>query len=244
MKKTQCLAGMLLLQLATFSNAATMIELKDSEGVVQHMYIEGSTVRVDDFDGEKTSAYMLMDTKNKKMFVVDIVKKQVMDMSAMYNMGMNQGAPKTPKLQVSLDKKGGGPKVAGYSTEHFELSVNGQKCADEYLSVEALKALGEKVFEQFVEQFSEDSGQYDNVCDGADREISRLYLKYGFPLKTVNAQGVTESEVLKINTKAALPPGGVDMPSGYEMVDMSKMMPPMPGGASGEMDPAQMPHMH
>ena len=241
MRKTQLFSAALLFQLASYGSAATLIELKDSEGSVQHMYIEGGSMRVEDLDPERASTYMLMDTKKKKMYVVDTAQKQIMDMSPMYNMDMNHAGPKTQKPQVAFNKKGSGPKVAGYATEHYELSIDGKKCADEYLSVEALKVLGEKVFEQFIEPFSEESGQYEDVCDGADREVSRLYLKYGFPLKTINAQGVTESEVLKITPKVSLPPGGMDLPSGYKMVDMSTMMQNMPG-AGGGMDPESMPH--
>ena len=121
---------------AASAQAATLIETRDGEGIRQSMWIDGPRMRV-----EQTGAseYMLIDHQRGKMYAVNPEANEALDMSGMLS-GDSSGAP--PRVQAELKHKGGGPTIAGYPTEHYELMVSGQKCSDEYLSQEALTDTG------------------------------------------------------------------------------------------------------
>ncbi len=227
--------------------AATLIETQDGEGMRQSMWIDGPRMRV-----EQTGAseYMLIDHQREKMYVVNPEANEVLDMSSMLA-GKNSGA--APKIQAELKHKGGGPSIAGYPTEHYELIVNGQKCSDEYLSREALADTGAAdLFDAMAKMTAGETvgaaAMMMDPCDLADLTLTDAYRERGMPMRVMDDDGMLNTEVVRIDKNAGTPQGGFDVPSGYEVVDFQQMMqqamPPgaMPGMPEG-VTPEQMQQM-
>lgn len=240
---------MTALSVTPVSDAATLIESTDGKGTTQKMWLEGNKARVDT-SGEKS--YMLLDAQANKMFVVDREERSVLDMSSY--LGKEPGPDEGRNYAVTVTKKGGGPKIAGYPTVHYELLVDRKKCSDEYLSEAAMKDVQSNlIFETMSKMGAEQmegipSGMLD-PCDRADAAYGEIYSRKGLPLRSVNRDGSLDYEVTKISKNAATPPGGFEVPSGYTVKDMKKMMekampgmPPMTGMPE-DVTPEQMQEM-
>jgi hypothetical protein len=242
----------------THSQAATLIESKDSQGTLTKMWIEGSAMRVD-IDNQPT--YMLFDVKKKKMYAVDSEKREAMDMSHLFNEDSKNISDQT-EYEVKFDKQGKGPVVAGYDTVHYESNVNGMKCADEYLSKKAFDDIASleifKALSKMADSARMDMGKQD-PCDSSDKNALANYKKFGYPLKMVDNDGSTESEVIRISLRVAKPKKDFQVPDGYQIVNLQQMMkeqmkympprgdnpapPQMEGRGSQEMDPAEIQRM-
>jgi hypothetical protein len=236
--------------LATSSFAVTLVISKTEEGEIQQMWIEDSKMRVD--MSEQTS-YLLIDTKDKKMYAVDTAHKSVMDMSSSLNRKAGENAAKE-KYKVTYESRGKGPEIAGYATRHYEFFVNGNKCSDEYLSE---KAMSHMKADDFFESMSnlgamEMEGMPPEMiepCMAAHAKSGEIYKKEGIPLKIVEADGATEYEVLKIDKNASLPEGGFDMPPGYPVQSLDAMLQesmkrmPQTGNMPENVDPKELQKM-
>ena len=236
---------------ATVSRAATLIESKDKEGGIQKMWIQGSKMRMD-FSHEK--GYSLFDAKARKMYVVNPNEKTIMDVSWTLEETKTSGKS---KYKIKFTKKGSGPSIAGYATNHFEFFVNDNKCKDEFLSLKALNDIeAHEIFDAMPKQGPMDlEGMPPGMispCDAVAASLGEQYKKYGFPLRIIDKTGTVDSEVTRISKNSPPPRGGFDPPSGYtvrKMGDMNKMMREMPqkGDSMPEMpkdfDPEKMQKM-
>lgn len=247
----------------TQSQAATLIESKDGQGTIIKMWLEGSAMRV---DIGNQSSYMLFDVKKKKMYAVDPAKREAMDMSHLFNED-NKNVPGTPEHEIQFDKQGKGPVIAGYDTVHYQSSVNGMKCTEEYLSKKAFDDIASlEVFEALSKMTqSAQSGMSmmgvgrQDPCDSAHGSAIELYQKYGYPLKLVKNDGSVNSEVIRILLRVKKAKKDFQVPDGYQVIDLGQMineqmkylpqrgnnqaMPQMNRMDSQEMDPAEIQRM-
>jgi len=140
-----------------------------------------------------------------------------MDMSSILQ---GKSAPGKVKPSVTMQSRGKGPVIAGYATQHYQFLVNGTKCTDEYLSVQAMQTM-----EQLGEMGME-VGAMANMdpCETVGLALQDIYGQYGFPLRIVDRYGSLDTEVLKIDTHATLPPGGFELPAGYPVKRFDEMM--------------------
>jgi len=254
-RKTVLLIAAVMCLSISQSQAATLIESKDNQGTLTKMWIEGSMMRV---DIAKQSSYMLFDVKNKKMYAVDPAKREVIDMSHLFNED-NKSLPGRPEHKIKLDKRGNGPVIAGYSTLHYQSSVNGMKCADEYLSKKAFDDIASLEIFEALSKMAESSrmgmGTQD-PCESADKNAMQNYKINGYPLKLVKSDGSVYSEVTRISLKVIKPKSDFQVPDGYRVIDFGQMMDEqmkfMPKGSNNqampqmdrlenqEMNPAEM----
>lgn len=213
---------MILTCVCQAATAVTLIELKQADGSGEKVYIDGMMVRI---ESSIDPGYVILDGSKGNMFLVSPTEKQIMDMGHM--MSQEQKSKKS-KYDIKFISKGNGPKIAGYKTKKYEVRVNGQKCSDEYLSTKMPKDLGiQKTFEKISTMFNgPDMGMMPgmNACMMAEQDITASYSKYGYPMRTVDANGKLESEVVKLTKKAAMPSGGFSLPKGYKRVDVGQMM--------------------
>ena len=238
MLKLLCIFGVLAVQQAAF--AAVLIESKQGNGSIDKVYIKGAQVRI---DSSAEPGYVLINTDKGTMHAVNHTEKQIMDIGEAISQN-KQEMPNKNKYNIKFTRKGSGPTIAGYSTTHYVVMVNGQKCSDEYTSKKMMNDLGvEKTFKKLMAMFKDlvpdMSGMMNqDPCMAAEQQISENYMKHGFPMRSVNKDGSLETEVVRIKKKASVPAGGFDFPKGYKMVDMSQMMQGMP--AMPQMSPEQM----
>lgn len=203
-------------------SALSLIETKQADGSIEKIYIDGLKVRI---ESGSEPGYVLIDGGKGSMFIVSSEEKQIVDMSHLMGQGKRESKS---AYQIKFVNKGDGPAIAGYATKHYEIRVNGKKCADEFTSTKMPKDLGmEKAFEKISAMFNEpDMGMMPGMdaCTKADEQISHLYSEYGYPMRSLDAGGNLESEVVGVKKKANMPSGGFDLPEGYQRVDMGKMM--------------------
>lgn len=260
-RKTVLLVAVVWFLSISSSHGATLIESKDGQGAVTKMWVEGSAMRI---DIGNQSSYLLFDVENKKMYTVDPAKREAMDMSHLFN-DDNKSIPDKPGNNIQFDKQGKGPDIAGYSTVHYQSSVNGMKCTEEYLSKKAFDDIDSlEVFEalsKMTESAEMEVGMMmaQDPCDSAHASSIKLYQKYGYPLKLMKNDGSVSSEVMKISLKVAKPQKDFQVPDGYQIVDLGQMiseqmkympqgnnpqgMPQMKGMGSQEVDPAEIQRM-
>lgn len=228
---TVCLAMTTALPMCGIS-AATLIEERDSE-MSTIMYIEGGKMRAQT-PGE--DGYMLMDLRARTMFTISPSEKQAVDMTSMvFGQASTEKSAAARSVKSSLDKVGFGPEIAGYATEHYVLTANGRKCEEYFTSKEAFQDSGWAEMWNDLEQAFKDmavSEEDADDCDLASAEEADP-AKIGWPLKTIDAQGLV-SEVVRIEQNATVPPGGFEVPAGYTVVSMQELLSgAMMGGAVG-----------
>jgi len=262
MRKTVLLVAIAWFLSISSSHGATLVESKDDQGMVMKMWLDGSVMRID-IGNEPT--YMLFDVKKKKMYAVDPAKREAMDMSNLFNED-NRNTTGQPAHTIQFEKQGKGPVIAGYDTVHYQATVNGMKCSDEYLSKKAFNDIGSlEIFEALSTMAESASMGMDmgmetpDPCESVQANAMEIYEKHGYPLKMVENDGSIDSEVIKISLKVAKPQKDFQVPDGYQIIDLGQMMneqmkympqggnprgmPQMNGRDSQEMDPAEMQRM-
>lgn len=216
--------------------SATLIKFKDdSAGVSSEVWVSGSKARISMPEG---GGYMIMDLKEHRQYMVSVAEKRVVDMTDMSEQMKNmpgRGASENPlPLDLKVEKKGGGPKIAGFATERYIVSVAGKVCFEEFLSESALRAGDVKKFTDAMSVMSDNvSGGSDGTpCDRAEAEMAQRYGKLGVPLRSVDAQGNVIHEVIELNTAFEAPAGAFGFPPGFQRTTleemMREMMPQMP----------------
>ena len=202
-------------------SAATLIEMKESDGSTVKMWVEGSKMRVDSDEG-----YAITDMEKRKMYYISPAEGTVMDMSSIL-------APQSPvaetgeQMKVDVKKMGAGPDIAGYSTQHYKVSVQGDHCKDIFLSTKAMDDMASKDIIKYMQDMSdtgieEMEAQWSSPCDHADQGID--YVKLGFPMRTVDIENNSVEEVKSIQLNAMIPAGGFELPKGMQIIDMGQMM--------------------
>lgn len=221
------IAGFLgALMYAAGLDAATLVEMVDLDGEGARMWFEGAKMRQ-----EAEGGYVLMDWDARKMYLVSLEDGMAMDMSHML-------APKPGGgdggrgVDASIDKVGDGPRIAGYDTVHYEISVGGEHCRDVFVSAKAMRDMASKdLVERLQQMESSDMEEMDtewgSPCDHADQAVD--FTELGFPLRTVYVESGEVDEVRRIVLDAGTPDGGFEVPAGMQIVDMSQMMQMMQG---------------
>jgi len=216
---------------STLADAAALIEQRDGEATAL-MYIEGGKMRI---ETRGQPEYALMDLKSRSMFLVNPTEKRALDMSAGFRQKAGEAGVKAA-VDARLEKKGAGPEIAGYATEHYVLIANGKKCQDIYASRQAFRDSGwAELWDDFGKAFKEMSTGGEDPCDIADETVVDP-AKVGWPLKTITADGDV-METVRIENNVATPAGGFDVPVGYHVISLQDMVSEMirnSGAASGD----------
>ena len=213
---------------ASVAQADSQITIKDKRGGVNLISTNGEKVRMQD---QGDSSYVIGVYLSGQFYSVDPERKQVMliDMNAMPE--STSTADSSNPVTISLDKKGKGPKIAGYKTKEIVLNANGQYCGTVFGSKKVLKKKGISELFEFMNRIRQQSmkmmGAYRasiDVCEQAFEDLSLSFKKTGAPLRMLNAQGQIESEVTKIKTGKKIDPGYYEYPSDYTVVTMADQM--------------------
>jgi len=204
--------------------AATLIEERDSESVNQ-MWVEGGRMRAQT-RGEP--GYALMDLRKRTMFMVNTERKRAVDMSTtVFGKRGASAAGASSGAAGTLRRIGDGPTIAGYATEHYVVEVDGETCEELYVSRQAFHDSGwaemwAETGKAFREMAAEEEEDDADACDLADVQAADP-AKIGWPLKTVYPDGESTT-ITRIQKNAPLPPGGFEVPAGYQVISMQQMM--------------------
>jgi hypothetical protein len=211
------------------ATAGTVIEGHDEVGGAHKIFIDGKKVRIEADD----STYMLVDLEKQSFLGVDPTEKRVVDLSEFYKSDDNIKKVASP-LNVRMEKMGAGPKIAGFGTTHYRVSVNGTVCSDEYLSSPAAKLPDMSVFFATIVALSnpvhDEPGQSDavdqadSVCASAEEQLNNeLYAKNGIPLKVVSTKGEIVHEITRIRGKERIAASTFQVPKDYTRMTMQDM---------------------
>lgn len=217
---------LILFSLGTFAaEADTQITISDIQGGVSKISSNGERARMNS-KGDPTYAIAVYQTG--EFFVVNPERKEVM------NMDMNAMPEPTAtveagdQLAISLDKKGKGPKIAGYKTKEYVLKANGQNCGTIFGSKNLLKKKGVSELFEFMNRMRRQSmkmmGAFSgaaDICEQAMQDVSLSFEKTGAPLRMLNAQGELESEVTKVKTEKSIDAAYYDIPADFAVVSVA-----------------------
>ena len=210
------------------TQADTQITINDIRGGESKMSSNGKKARI---DSQGDSTYSIVNFKSDEFFVVDPQRKEVMNMDMSKMSESADASTPTSQVVIKLNKKGKGPKVAGYKTKEYELTANNQHCGTIFGSKKLLKKKGVSELFDFMNRMRLQSmkmmgafrGNMD-VCEQARQDVTLSFKKTGAPLRMLDAQGNVESEVTKVKTGKDIDSAYYDVPAGYKVVSVADQM--------------------
>ncbi len=221
--------ALLLTAAATPGLAATLIEGKDEGGESHRIMIDGDWARMEYGDGEPAE-YLLLNLANNQAYAVDREQKQVVDLSDAPDHPAPTETPHHPaKPAVTFMKKGTGPAVAGYPTEHYLLSAAGAPCGEHLVAPQTLTSDDVRRFIQAMLLFSQGqaAGDDDPVrepCAAAEDVADTEYTRLGLPMRVIDNEGQVVHEITAIRTVEGFPAGSFAIPADYTVTNPRKIM--------------------
>ena len=210
---------MLISILSTPLYAATVIDVQ-SMGHATQLLSDGRRARID-LPGE--DGYMLADFRSQGVLMVVPGKKQIIDMGA-----GNDDASAVPGPRVELKPRGKGPVIAGYNTIKYSLVAQGQQCGYVFGSKQALRdrELNQlfAVLKTMLDSQRNALGSFAafmNVCTLASMDFATHTDIIGLPMRMIDTNGLSLSEIKNIDTNAVVPTAVFEVPKGYKLVAMN-----------------------
>lgn len=218
MKAIPALTTGISLLFAPFALADTVVELV-SQGAETQFLTNGSKARI---NTRNQSEYMLVDFSDNSIYAVMPEKKQVIRVSDSIP-AISASAP--PDINVKLTPAGPGPEIAGFPTNRFAFSANGEDCGTVYGSKTALQGTSIdkllRAMSTMAEKHTRSLGAFAAAmppCQLARLEFSKHLDITGAPLRIQDASGNIDSSVKRISTEARVDAAAYVMPAGYENV--------------------------
>jgi hypothetical protein len=213
------------LSLCGTTQADTQIKVMDKDGESTTITSNGNFARLDD---SSESGYVLIDTRQQQLKMVDPQRRQVMVVDLK---NAKKTTQPTTQVKVSLNKIGKGPKIAGYSTDKYTLTADGKLCNTIYSSRTAINIKGIAELFDAMDTMEQQSinmmGGFRSMmdeCDEANMQSTKLFKTAGAPLRTIDADGQLESEVQSINNNAKIDKTYYQIPTAYQQVSMQQHM--------------------
>lgn len=236
------------------SGAATLVERQDMQGKTEKLTVSEDYARV---DTERKGFYTLVDLKKNKIFLIHTEKKEIVERSLQVpsDSALPEGMqlpPETPVKDAKLVEKEDGPEIAGYATKHYQITAEGEVCADSYLSAPAAEVAHLKGFLKVMEDVSMPPKEMITrmpPCTQAQLKLKADFFDKGLPLRSMSKEGTVTYEIKSIKTEVEVPADTFALPAGYKVLteeDMRKKMQEMleqrKGGHAG-MPPGLQPDM-
>ncbi|MDR2876584.1 MAG: hypothetical protein LBV36_00865 [Chromatiales bacterium] len=214
----------------TITYADVVISSVHSNDTPTRVLIASDMARIDTGD----SIYLLINLRSSKMYAIDDAGRYAMDMSSPIPTRQEHGELNTsavPLPTVRFEPRGKGPQIAGFATEHYRVSVNGQHCFDEFLAPTALK---QAPIQRFIETMSAASHNDEKralmqlteptrICEAAADIIDDYYPRLGIPLRTQDTLGRVIHNITAIDLNAPHDAAALRMPEGYEMLTRAEL---------------------
>jgi len=204
--------------------ADVQITIKGDKGLTSTFSSNGKMAHIKD---KEMPGYVVIDHASGEFNMIDTERGEIM------RTRIDKGglAANDSKVSVKLKDKGGGQKIAGYSTRKFEWIANGESCGTIFASSQLLKnnhvrAIIESM--RSMQQFSRSMGGgmrgIMSVCDQADMQLADVIDSSGVPMRVIDQNGNLVSEVLAVDTNKKFAASHYTLPSGMKVVDMSDKM--------------------
>ncbi len=222
------LLAAVLIFLTIPSIAATVIESRESGGNTGRISIEGEWVRFDDAGGSG-QGYLLMNAKQRRFYIVDPREQAIIEFTS------RSERDKRGDRKVEFRDIGEGPEIAGFPTRKYELVVDGKGCGQRLMSQQAaeiadlqrlLAAVGGLNPEAFMpEDMVQGFRDRTDPCDMAELQMDeKTRIGLGFPMKSMDGEGNTESEILSIRENVKIDSELFELPDDYTRTSVKEMM--------------------
>lgn len=221
--KTVSLISTITLLLCTLSvSADTVIEFKYNNTMSQ-LLTNGKMARI---NSRGSDDYMIVDFNTGTVFSVITKDKQITDLSSLVP---SISGFETPEVRLDIKAVGPGPMIAGYKTKQYRMSSGGEHCGTVFASVDALS--GSTIEHMFgalktlADSHLESLGGFAMVLPSCDLAKIRLVEKLrtiGAPMRILDTEGETESEITNIIKQAGVNPNDYAFPPSYRMVSMDE----------------------
>jgi len=204
--------------------ADVQITIKGDKGRNSTFSSDGKMARIED---KQMPGYVIIDHASGDFYMVDPQRGEIMKTS----MGKGGVAANDSKITVKLKDKGGGPKIAGYSTRKYELIANGESCGTIYASRKLLKNNNVRAIfdsmrsmQQHTRSMRGGMSGMMSVCDQANMQQADVIESSGVPMRMIDQNGKLESEVLAVDTNKKFAGNHYALPADMKVVDMSDKM--------------------
>jgi hypothetical protein len=236
MKFNKHLAGFTGLLYATLLSAnvwagtATVIQHHDQSGKIQKITITETKARM---DSDRPERYMILDLEAQKMFAVDGLEKQVMEVpiKADSNLAaLSPNAPEMPPIKTALVEKGEGQPLLGYPTRHYQITANGQVCSDNFVSAQASDIAHLQNFLTTMRELTHSRRAMMKMafafspCLFAQSEQESALMTKGIVLKSIDNQGRIVHQMDTIQTDVSIDEQLFAIPNDYPVLTEQQMM--------------------
>jgi hypothetical protein len=211
--------------------AGVTIESSGADGTLGRVLISGDKARV---ETGREDYWLLLDLRAGTILAVNDVDRIAMDMRSPIPQRSEHGnlSLDAPPLDVRLERREGGPVIAGYRTVHYRVTVDGRHCYDEYLAPDALADDGIRRFVDAMSRGSDNAPQRvliqltapERICEAADDLIDDYYPVSGIPMRTLDADGRVVQEITRIAFDEAHAPALFELPDGYPVLTRTEVM--------------------
>jgi len=204
--------------------ADVLITIKGDKGRNSTFSSDGKMARIDD---KQMPGYIIVDHTTGDFYMVDTERGEIIRTS----IGQEGAGANESKISISLKDKGGGQRIAGYSTRKFEMIANGENCGTIYASSKLLKnsevrAIFESMrsMQQYSRNMTGGMGGIMSLCQQANMQLADMIESSGAPMRVLDQNGNLQSEVLAVDTNKKFGGDHYKLPSGMKVVDMSDRM--------------------
>lgn len=205
----------------------TLVDFRDRSGADSQFLSDGKMGRLNLAAGK---TYIILDFANQGMRGVLPERREVLDMSGEIP-SLGFGGPAPSKTALTVEPEGEGPEVAGYETQQYKLSVNGEFCGTVFASTDAMQDTGlDQMFsalQRVAERTSKTMAGLQSAMTPCQRGKTNTFdhiARIGAPLRSLDEKGKVDVEVTRIQTDFDLPPDTFDIPSEYKVVTVADKM--------------------
>lgn len=177
----------------------------------------------DENSSEQPPGDVIKNFSSGKDYMILDKKKTLVDMSSppMFFGKMMSDTPKrikNHKISFTYKNRGSGETIAGLKTTKYEVSAEGIKCFDIWLTKDRVYGQTMKKLGLFSEDEHDESG---SICEQTNADDNE---KYGFPVKIIAADAEQDMLVVEFKTNVKAPRKYLSFPAGYKIMTMTEMI--------------------
>ncbi len=207
---------------STVVSADTVIEFKYSDTKSQFL-TNGNMARI---NSRGTDDYKIVNFKTSTIYSVTPEDKQITNLSSSIP---SISGVKPLSIRLDIKPAGPGPIIAGYDTNKYRLSANGEYCGALFASKEALRGSAiENMFgtlKTMADNHLESLGGFAAIiptCQLARMQLVEKLQHIGAPMRVLNVEGNIDSEITSIIKNASVDPHNYSFPASYQKVSMDE----------------------
>jgi len=206
----------------TAVSADTVIEFIYNDTKSQFL-TDGNMARI---NSRGTDDYKIVNFKTSMIYSVSPEDKQITNLSSSIP---SISGVKPLSIRLDLKPAGPGPVIAGYNTNKYLLSANGEYCGALFASKDALKGSAiENMFgtlKTMADNHLESLGGFAAIiptCQLARMQLVEKLQYIGAPMRVLDIEGNIDTEITTIIKNAGVDSHNYSFPANYKKVSMDE----------------------